>query len=407
MSRPRIIWRRELIGLVYLAPGLAGLIVFTLIPLITSLLFAFTNWDVRLHNPFRDGEIMFTGLDNLTRMVTDPRFWRYLGNTLFLMLAIPVAVAGSLGAALLLSAVPARGAQSARPIMLASLGLVLGATGIMLAGGSAPQIAGLLLLLFAGLLAGGAALGGGFYRTIFYLPHFTAGIATYLLWKKALQGEHAILNQALLQVAGTWRATAALLPDWGWLILAGGLVVGSRWCWRRAWAAGAGCLGLAMAAMLMLASPAPAWVPPNWLGDYHWAKPALMMVSVWVAVGSNNMLLYLAGIASVPRELTEAAALDGANAWQRFRHVTWPQLAPITFFIVTMSVIGGFQGGFEMARAMTDGGPAGSTTTLAYFIFNQGFEDGDLGYASALAWAMFVLIGAATWLHFRWNRRNG
>ena len=118
------------------------------------------------------------------------------------------------------------------------------------------------------------------------------------------------------------------------------------------------------------------------------------------------MILYIAGLTNIPRELYEAAEIDGANRWNRFWHVTWPQLAPVTFFIVVMSVIGGLQGGFEMARAMTQGGPAGSTTTLSYFVYIEGFESGRLGYASAVVWVLFAMVMFMTLLNFKFGNRN-
>ena len=158
-------------------------------------------------------------------------------------------------------------------------------------------------------------------------------------------------------------------------------------------------LGVVIHALPNLAADGLA--PPQWLNDYHWAKPAIMLMGLWIAVGSNNMLLYVAGISNIPVELYEAADIDGAGRWQCFWHVTWPQLAPTTFFIVVMSVIGGLQGGFEQARAMTSGGPFGATTTLSYFVYMEGFETGRLGYASAVAWVMFVMIFGLTVLNYR------
>jgi multiple sugar transport system permease protein len=130
-----------------------------------------------------------------------------------------------------------------------------------------------------------------------------------------------------------------------------------------------------------------------------------MIMAFWAAVGSNNMLLYLAGLSNVPVELYEAAQIDGASAWQRFWHVTWPQLAPVTFFIVVMSTIAGLKGGFEMARTMTQGGPAGATTTLSYFVYIEGFATGRLGYASAIAWMLFLLVLLVTLFNWRFGNR--
>ena len=117
------------------------------------------------------------------------------------------------------------------------------------------------------------------------------------------------------------------------------------------------------------------------------------------------MLLYLAGLSNIPVELYESADIDGAGLWARFRHITWPQLAPTTFFIVVMSTIGGLQGGFEMARVMTEGGPAGTTTTLSYYIYTVGFEQLDLGYASAISWFLFLMILGLTLMNWRFGNR--
>jgi multiple sugar transport system permease protein len=118
------------------------------------------------------------------------------------------------------------------------------------------------------------------------------------------------------------------------------------------------------------------------------------------------MLLYLAALTNVPQELTEAAELDGAGRWQVFRNVTWPQLAPTTFFIVVMSFIGGLQGGFEQARVMTGGGPAGTTTTLSYYIYTKAFEQFQIGYASAVSWVLFAIIFAVTLINWKFGNKE-
>jgi ABC-type sugar transport system permease subunit len=135
------------------------------------------------------------------------------------------------------------------------------------------------------------------------------------------------------------------------------------------------------------------------------ARDAIIIMGIWVAAGGGNMLLYLAGISNIPQDLYEAADIDGASSWAKFRHVTWPQLAPTTFFIVIMSFIGGLQGGFEQARVMTAGGPAGTTTTLSYYIYTKAFEEFQIGYASSIAWVLFTLIFAITLLNWRFGSR--
>ena len=164
-------------------------------------------------------------------------------------------------------------------------------------------------------------------------------------------------------------------------------------------------LGLGQVAGALPQLAADGLQAPEWLADYHWAKPAIMIMGFWAAIGSNHMLLYLAGLSNIPQDLYEAAEIDGASGPQRFWHVTWPQLAPVPFFIVVMSVIRGLQGGFEMARTMTQGGPAGATTTLSYYVYTEGFETGRLGYASAVAWTLFALIFAVTLFNWKFGNR--
>jgi len=139
---------------------------------------------------------------------------------------------------------------------------------------------------------------------------------------------------------------------------------------------------------------------PEWLVDARWAKTALIIMGVWAGLGGATMLLYLAGLSNIPPELYEAGSIDGATGWQRFVHITWPQLAPTTFFIVIMATIGGLQGGFEQAMVMTQG--KADTIVLAYYIYNIAFTDQfQLGLASAIAWVMFAMIFMMTVLNFR------
>ena len=140
---------------------------------------------------------------------------------------------------------------------------------------------------------------------------------------------------------------------------------------------------------------------PQWLSDPAWAKPALMMMGFWTLVGGMNMIYYLAALQGIPHELYEAAEIDGAGAWKTFWTVTWPMLSPTTFFILTMSIIGGFQGGFLNAYIMTRGGPSGATTTLEYYIFNNLYVYQHAGYAAAVAWFLFMAILGVTIFHWK------
>ncbi|HDN84572.1 MAG TPA: sugar ABC transporter permease [Candidatus Aerophobetes bacterium] len=144
---------------------------------------------------------------------------------------------------------------------------------------------------------------------------------------------------------------------------------------------------------------------PNWLASTKWAKPAIALMGLWAGLGGYNTVLYLAALQNVPRDLYEAAQVDGANPWQRFRYVTWPSLSPTTFFIFIMSVIGGFQGGFMQAYLMTQGGPAGSTTTLSYYIYDNAYRWYHMGYASAIAWVLFILVFIVTLINWKYGER--
>jgi multiple sugar transport system permease protein len=164
-------------------------------------------------------------------------------------------------------------------------------------------------------------------------------------------------------------------------------------------------LGLSKVAYVLPEMAADGLEAPKWIADYYWAKPSIMIMGFWAAIGSNNMLLYLAGLSGISQELYEAADIDGASGFQRFWHVTWPQLSNITFFILVMAIINGLQGGFEMARTMTEGGPFHATTTLSYYIYTEGFATGRLGYASAVSWTLFALVLSVTLFNWKFGNR--
>ena len=307
--------RTTLTALCFLAPNFLGFCVFTLGPVAFSLGASFTNWTLVKSVPLR-----FVGFENFVKLFNTPDFWLYFINTIYLMLGMPVAIAGSLFLAIVLS----------------------------------QRLKGIVV-----------------YRTLFYLPSFTAGVALFILWKKLYNPEFGPINLFLQTVLGL---SVENTP--GWLSSTRNL------------------LGLAVEKVAIVSDQFG-------IG----ARDALILMGIWTAVGGGNMLLYLAGISNIPRELYEAAAIDGAGVWARFRHVTWPQLAPTTFFIVIMSFIGGLQGGFEQARVMTLGGPAGTTTTLSYYIYTKAFEEFQIGYASAIAWVLFTMIFAITLVNWRFGSR--
>lgn len=188
-----------------------------------------------------------------------------------------------------------------------------------------------------------------FFRTIYFLPSICAGVALYMLWRWIFNPEFGLLNTIIRTLSGD-------------------LLTG-----------------------------------PKWLESVEWAKPALILMGIWTNMGGYNMILYLAGLQGIHPELYEAAEIDGANGWQKFWSVTWPMLSPTTFFIFVMSVIGGFQGGFEAAYVMTGGGPAGSTTTIDYYIFNNAYVWFKMGYAASIAWVLFAIIFVVTLLNWKFG----
>jgi len=143
----------------------------------------------------------------------------------------------------------------------------------------------------------------------------------------------------------------------------------------------------------------------DWLGDPHWAMPSILVLAVWKNFG-YNLLIFVAGLQNVPRELHEAAELDGASGWQRFWSVTLPELAPVFLFVSVTTVINYFQL-FAEPYVMTQGGPLKSTNSLVLLMYEQGFRWWRLGYAAALAFLLFAVILVATAVQMRLQAREG
>ena len=284
--------KETLAAYAFLAPNFIGFLVFTSLPVFASLGLSFFKWD--LFSP-----PSFVGLENFIRLFKDSYFLRYCWNTIYLMAAIPIGMAGSLLLALALN-------QKLKGIV--------------------------------------------FFRTVYFLPTICSGVAIYMLWRLLYNSDFGLFNMTIVKLGEIFH-----LPLKG----------------------------------------------PNWLTDEAWAKPALIIMNVWQSVGGYNMILYLAALQGVPRDLYEAASIDGANSWQKFWNVTWPQISPTTFFIATMSIIGGFQSGFDPAFIMTGGGPNGSTTTIMYYLFNTAFKWYQMGYAAAIAWILFLIILLFTLLKWK------
>jgi multiple sugar transport system permease protein len=143
---------------------------------------------------------------------------------------------------------------------------------------------------------------------------------------------------------------------------------------------------------------------PDWLGDPHFAMPAIILLSVWKGFG-YTMIIFIAGLQNIPEELYEAARLDGAGAWGQFRHVTLPMLGPTFLFVGIVVAIGQLQI-FAEPYVMTGGGPLNKTLTIVMMMYQQGFKFWRMGYAAAVAFILFLVIGAATLLQMRLGEKR-
>lgn len=203
-----------------------------------------------------------------------------------------------------------------------------------------------------------------FYKAIYFLPVMAALLAMALVWDLALHPTVGIVNQTLRTGCGT---IVESLLSFGWLPWVDG---------AESW---------------YTTSCADEF--PLWIGDRDYAMPTIMFIGIWQAFGFN-MVLYLAGLTGVPRELYHAASIDGVtNAWDRFRLVTWPMLGPTTVFVVTITAINSFKV-FDTVEALTWGGPAKSTYVMMYAIFEKAVKENLVGFGSAITIVFlgFVLI---------------
>ncbi|AEE97711.1 carbohydrate ABC transporter permease [Mahella australiensis] len=204
---------------------------------------------------------------------------------------------------------------------------------------------GMVVSLVLAMLLNTKIKGLAIYRTIFYMPTIVPAVASSILWMWLLDPQMGIINAALSYI---------------------------------------GIKG------------------PAWLVDPAWAKPALILMSLWGVGGS--MVIYLAGLQDVPEELYESAELDGATWWPKIWHITLPMISPTIFFNLIMGLIGSFQY-FTQAYIMTGGGPMDSTLFYSLHLFNNAFRYYHMGYASAMAWILFIIILAATLLVFKTSAR--
>lgn len=260
---------------IFIAPWLLGFLILTLIPIIASIFFSFTDWD--LFN-----KANFIGLDNYKKLFfDDPIFKKVLMNTIkYALMSVPITMILSLGMAYLLNF----------------------------------KIKGMRI-----------------FRTIFYLPSLVPVVASSLVFMRLLAPD-GLINKflAIFGVQG-----------------------------------------------------------PSWLLDKNWVLVSFVFIAIW-GVGAN-MVLLLAGMQGIPEELYEAAMLDGANRFKTFRHVTIPQLTPIILFNLIMGVIGALQS-FSQVYIMTAGGPDNASNMIVPYLFENGFRYFRMGYASAIAWVLFVIV---------------
>ena len=286
--------RREWQGLLYISPWLIGFAIFTVYPFFWSIQLSFMDWK-------GIGEPDFIGFANYTRMFTDDEAFIFsIRNTIVYTLV---------------------------------------------------HVPGIMILAFAvALLLNERVRFMPIFRTLFYLPSVTSGVATVVLWVWILHPT-GLLNQGLATLGITG---------------------------------------------------------PNWFGSTTWALPGLILMSFW-NIGST-MVIYLAGLQGVPQQLYDAAEIDGANSWQRVRYVTIPMMTPSIVLTLILGVIGSFQV-FTAALVATEGGPGYATTFVLLHLYFNAFRYFRMGYASAIGWVLFVIIMFFTilqfWLASRWVYYEG
>ncbi|HYM81590.1 MAG TPA: sugar ABC transporter permease [Candidatus Limnocylindria bacterium] len=288
--------RQARAGWWFVGPALFLIGLFFFVPVIAGLVLSLTDFDIYAIGEPDTARVVW--LANYARLLTDPMFWKALGNTLyFVLVGGPLSVGTSLAAALLVSSKLAR-----FPAM---------------------------------------------FRAIFFAPVVTTLVAVAIVWRYVYHPHYGLLNYGL------------------------------------------GAIGL------------PA---VDWLGDPRWAMPAIIVMAVWKNFG-YNLLIFVAGLQSIPEEQYEAAELDGAGAWDRFVHVTLPNLGPTLLFVCVITMIGYFQL-FAEPYVMTQGGPVKSTTTVVLLMYEEGFRWWRMGVAAAIAFVLFGITLAGTLVQMRLQREG-
>jgi multiple sugar transport system permease protein len=205
----------------------------------------------------------------------------------------------------------------------------------------------LLAGLSVALLLNTKVRGQGLFRTLYYIPVVTPLVVSSIIWKWVYQGDYGLLNYYLLKFHLIHEKIV-------------------------------------------------------WLADPNLALPALIIMGIWGGTG-GTMVIYLAGLQSIPEEMYDAAKVDGANAWQRLLYITIPLLRPTTFFLTITGVIGTFQI-FTEVYIMTNGGPLNRTTTIGFYLYDKAFRQLDMGYATAMAFVLFAMIFFFTLLQWKYTR---
>ncbi|HEX5418159.1 MAG TPA: sugar ABC transporter permease [Chloroflexota bacterium] len=281
-------WRRgeELTGYLFILPSALLIAAFLAFPVIYSLWLSLVSWDGM------SAHIRFVGLGNYDLLIHSSEFWNSLKVTgYYTFVTVPLRMAVALALAIFLN----------------------------------QKIRGL-----------------GIYRTLYFTPVVTSGIAVSIIWV---------------------------------------------WIYDPTW-------GIANWVLSLVGIP-----PLQWLSSPNEAMPGLILMSIWKSVGFD-MVIYLAGLQGIPETYYEAARVDGAGLWSMFRHITWPLLAPTTFFILVTGIIGASQV-FDQVFVMTNGGPLRSTEVLVFILYQHAFKFFEMGYASALAWVIFLIVLVFTVLQWK------
>ncbi len=289
-------WRQDLTGWAFAAPFVILFGIFLALPILVSLLLSFTSFGLRdIQNPIGTS---FVGVKNYADLLSDPKFWKSLGNTaFFVVIGVPLTLA--------------------------------------------------LGLLIANALSRGITRFRTAFRVGYYLPVITSIVAIAVVWRFLLNPDIGLINLVLAKV---------------------------------------GVNG------------------PDWLANPALAMPSIIAMAVWRNVGFA-MVVFIAGMQAIPVVLYEAASIDGAGRWASFRNVTLPMLRPTILFMLVITTIGYLQL-FEEPFVMTKGGPLDATLSVTMYMYQQGFTFFHQGYASAIAYVLFVIVAFIAFLQFKFLRSD-